>query len=182
MLALQSMGRLFWLVLFGPVWVCWSCITCYSVAVEEVAASGRADVTESEPLFPFVVCCLGLFWGIAGWSNSLGTETNVLQLQGVLHDGDSRGNNNDTLADQEIEEDGVDEAAAPPPKWARIAGQRTCDYAAELNELRLLIASVKANLVRLCRHLDIPVPDSSILQHPPSSHHLRPLAVPSCGL
>ncbi|GAB4839648.1 hypothetical protein Ancab_029174 [Ancistrocladus abbreviatus] len=54
------MGRLFWLVLFGPVWVCWSCGTGYSVAVEEVAASGGAAVTESEPLLPSAACCLGL--------------------------------------------------------------------------------------------------------------------------
>ncbi|GAB4856923.1 hypothetical protein Ancab_014841 [Ancistrocladus abbreviatus] len=54
------MDRLFWLVLFGPVWVCWSCDTGYFVAVEEVAASGGAAVTESEPLLPGAACCLGL--------------------------------------------------------------------------------------------------------------------------
>ncbi|GAB4827309.1 hypothetical protein Ancab_034195 [Ancistrocladus abbreviatus] len=60
------MGRLFWLVLFGPVWVCWSCGTGYSVAVEEVAASGGAAVTESKPLLPSAACCLGLIREILG--------------------------------------------------------------------------------------------------------------------
>ncbi|GAB4830743.1 hypothetical protein Ancab_004775 [Ancistrocladus abbreviatus] len=47
--ALGTAGsRLFWLVLFGPVWVRWSCGTGYSVAVEEVAASGGAAVKDKQ--------------------------------------------------------------------------------------------------------------------------------------